>query len=151
MPATYSTAVLSPMMKTLTPALSNAKPPPGAIIIKDLYEVYLRTAPEDRGSNCLTIAKESSALRTILPLINHNQYVESILDPSSQVIAMSEATCHALALIYDPCIRLHMQSANREVDETLGLARNVLILIRDITLYVQFHIVRNPAYNVLLG
>ena len=81
MPATYSAAVLSPMMKTLTLALSNAKPPPWAIIIKDLYEVYLCTAPEDRGSNCLTIAKESSALRTILPLISHNQYIESVLNP----------------------------------------------------------------------
>ena len=44
-----------------------------------------------------------------------------------------------------------MQSANREVDETLGLARNMPILIGDITLYVQFHIVRNLAYNMLLG
>ena len=66
MPATYSAAVLSPTMKTLTPALSNTKPPPGAIIIEDPYEVYLRTAPEDCGSDCLTVAKESSALRTIL-------------------------------------------------------------------------------------
>ena len=88
MPATYSTAVLSPTMKTLTPALSNAEPLPRAIIIEDLYEVYLCTMPEDRSSDCLTVAKESSALHTILPLINHNQYVKSVLDPSSQVIAM---------------------------------------------------------------
>ena len=81
-------------MKTLTPTLSNTKPPPGAIIIEDPYEVYLRTAPEDRGSNCLTIAKESSALHTILPLINHNQYVESVLNPGSQVIAVSCAGPH---------------------------------------------------------
>ena len=82
---------------------------------------------------------------------SHNQFIESVLDPGSQVIAMSEATCHALALIYDPRIRLCMQSANREVDETLGLAHNVPILVGDITLYVQFHIVRNPAYDILLG
>ena len=151
MPAMYSTVVLSLTMKTLTPALSNAEPPPGAIIIEDPYEVYLRTALEDCSSNSLTITKESSALRTILPLINHNQYVESVLDPGSQVIAMSEAACHMLALIYDPHICLHMQLANCEVDETLGLACNVPILIRDITLYVQFHIVRNLAYDILLG
>ena len=150
-PATYSTVVISPTMKTLTAALSNAEPLPRAIIIEDPYEVYLRTALEDRGSDCLTVAKESSALHTILPLINHNQYVESVLDPGSQVIAMSEATCHALALIYDPHICLCMQLANCEVDETLGLACNVLILVGDITLYVQFHIVWNPAYDVLLG
>ena len=77
--------------------------------------------------------------------------VESVLDPGSQVIAMLEAPCHALALIYDPHIRLCMQSANREVDETLGLACNMPILVGDIMLYIQFHIVRNPAYNVLLG
>ena len=151
MPATYSAVVHSLMMKTLTPALSNAEPLPGAIIIEDPYEVYLCTAPEDRGSDCLTVAKKSSALCTILPLINHNQYIKSVLDPSSQVIAMSEATCHVLALIYDPRIHLCMQSANREVDETLGLVHNMPILIGDITLYVQFHVVRNPAYDVLLG
>ena len=116
-----------------------------------LTEVYLCTTLEDRSSDCLTVAKESSALRTILPLINHNQYVESVLDPGSQVIAMSEAMCHALALIYDPRIRLRMQSANREVDKTLGLAHNMLILVRDIMLYIQFHIVRNLAYDILLG
>ena len=151
MPAMYSAAVLSPMMKALTPALSNAEPPPRAIIIEDLYEVYLRTALEDHSSNCLTVAKESSALRTILPLINHNQYVESVLDPGSQVITMLEAACHALALIYDPRVCLRMQLANHEVDKTLGLTRNVPILVRDITLYVQFYIVQNPAYDVLLG
>ena len=149
--ATYSAVVLSLMMKTLTPVLSNTEPLPGAIIIEDPYEVYLCTAPEDRGSNCLTFAKESSALCTILPLINHNQYVELVLDPGSQVITMSEAMCHALALIYDPHIRLHMQLANREVDETLGLTHNMPILVRDITLYIQFHIVHNPAFNALLG
>ena len=151
MPATYSAAVLSLTMKTLTPTLSNAEPPPGAIIIEDPYKVYLHTALEDHSSDCLTIAKESSALRTILPLINHNQYVELVLDPGSQVIAMSEVACHVLALIYNPRIHLHMQLANHEVDETLGLAHNVPILVRDITLYVQFHIVQNPAYDVLLG
>ena len=75
----------------------------------------------------------------------------TVLNPGSQVIAMLEATCHALALIYDPRICLCMQSANPEVDESLGLAHNVPILVGDIMLYVQSHIVCNPAYNVLLG
>ena len=64
---------------------------------------------------------------------------------------MLEAMCHALALIYDPCIHLCMQSANHKVDKTLGLAHNMPILVRDITLYVQFHIIHNPAYDVFLG
>ena len=64
---------------------------------------------------------------------------------------MSEAGCHALALIYNPHICLRIQLANCEVDETLDPAHNVLILIGDIMLYVQFHIIRNLAYDILLG
>ena len=108
-------------------------------------------APQDCSPNCLTITKESSTLHTILPLINHNQYVQCVLNPGSQVIAMSKAMSHALALIYDPRIHLCMQSANCEVDETLRLAHNIPIFVRDIALYVQFHIIHNSTYNVLLG
>ena len=41
---------------------------------------------------------------------------ECIVDPSSQIIAMSEAVCHDLALIYDLTIQLNMQLANSEID-----------------------------------
>ena len=44
-----------------------------------------------------------------------------------------------------------MQSANGEVDRSLGLVRNVPIQIGDITLYVQIHVICNPAYDILLG
>ena len=54
-------------------------------------------------------------------------------------------------LIYNLCIKLHMQSVNGEVNETLGLTQNVLMLVGVIMLYVQIHIVHNLAYNVLLG
>ena len=64
---------------------------------------------------------------------------------------MAEEACHSLGLIYDPEVKLSMQSANGEIDETLGLAQNVPIQIGEITLYLQFHIVRNPAYDILLG
>ena len=108
----YSAAVLSPTIDVSSPLLSNAKLPPRAIIIEDPYNVYLCTTMEDHSPNCLMITKESSALHTILSLINHNQYVEFILNPGSQVIAKSEAACHVLALIYNPHIHLHMQLAN---------------------------------------
>jgi len=64
---------------------------------------------------------------------------------------MSEDVCMELALIYDPSIILNMQSANGEIDQSLGLARNISLQIGDITLYVQIHIIRNPAYDILLG
>ena len=126
-------------------------PPPGVIIIPNTYEMYLRSLQPGQVPQPLIVAKESSVLRSIVPLINHQQEVEYIIDPGSQVIAMSEGICNELALIYDPEIVLNMQSANGEINKSLGLACNVPFLISDITLYLQVHIIWNPAYNVLLG
>ena len=64
---------------------------------------------------------------------------------------MSEEVCHELSLAYDPVVRLNMQLANGTTDWFLGLARNVPFAIGSITLYMQVHIIRSPAYDVLLG
>ena len=64
---------------------------------------------------------------------------------------MAEDIGFDLGLVYDPSIILNMQSANGEVDQSLGLARNVAMRIGDITLYVQIHIICSPAYDILLG
>jgi hypothetical protein len=95
------------------------------------------------------VAKDSLALQSIFPLINHNLKVEAIIDPGSQIIAMSEDVCMELALIYNPSIVLNMQLANGEVNQSPGLARNIPMQIGNITLYV--HIIRNPAYDILLS
>jgi len=44
-----------------------------------------------------------------------------------------------------------MQSANGEVDCSLGLARNVPFHLNSLSFYLQVHIIQNPAYDVLLG
>jgi hypothetical protein len=126
-------------------------PPAGSLIVPDPYETYLRTLPAGAVPDRLIVAKESSALRSIHPLVDHQQHIEAILDPGSQIIAMAEEVCFDLGLAYDPAIILNMQSANGEVDQSLGLARNVPIVIGDITLYIQIHIIRSPAYDILLG
>jgi hypothetical protein len=64
---------------------------------------------------------------------------------------MSEDVCMDLTLIYDPTIILNIQSANGEVNKSLGLARNVPMRIGEITLYVQIHVIQSPAYDILLG
>ncbi|KAF7301290.1 hypothetical protein MIND_00694000 [Mycena indigotica] len=99
----------------------------------------------------LITSAETTAIRCILPIVDNQEYVESIVDPGSQICAMSEALCHRLALQYDPTIVLQMQSANGAITPSLGVARNVAFTLRDIVLYLQVHIVRNPAYDVLLG
>lgn len=126
-------------------------PPPNATIIPDIYDTYLQSLPEGQVPGQLIVAKESMALRSIFPVVNNHNHVEAILDPGSQIIAMSEEVCIDLALPYDPGVILTMQSANGAIDQSLGLARNVPIYIGDITLYVQIHIIRSPAYDILLG
>jgi hypothetical protein len=126
-------------------------PPPGALVIQDAFDVYLKSLPQGVIPEALIVAKESSALQSIRPLIDNQQHVESIIDPGLQIIAMAEGVCIDLGLIYDPTIILNMQSANGEIDKSLGVARNVPMRIGDITLYVQIHIIRSPAYNILLG
>jgi len=96
-----------------------------AIIVDDPVDRYYRTLPrrgEKPNLDCLIVAKESMALRAIIPLVNNHLKVESIIDPGCQIIAMSKECCHALALPYDPTILVNMQSANGIVDPSLGLA-----------------------------
>lgn len=124
--------------------------PPGATIIGDKFESFLKRFP-DYPTEQLIVAKESLALRTIRPFVNHYMEVEAIIDPGCQIIAMSRTVCYALGLIHDPTITLNMQSANGEVDRSLGLARNVPFSFGDLTLYLQVHIIDSPAYDILLG
>jgi hypothetical protein len=56
-----------------------------------------------------------------------------------------------LHLAYDPFIKLNMQSANGEVDQSLSLSHNIPYKISTITLYLQIHIIWSPAYDILLG
>ena len=97
------------------------------------------------------VTAESDALWAILPLIDGQEHVEAILDPGCQIIAMSKEVCNALALAYDPMVRLNMVSANRGIDQSLRLARNVVFLVGDLTLYLQVHILQSPTYDILLG
>ncbi|KAH8990059.1 hypothetical protein EDB86DRAFT_2831354 [Lactarius hatsudake] len=128
-------------------------PPANATIIADPYEALLKAHPMegDGMQEAVEVATESNALRAILPVVNGSEKVEAILDPGCQVVAMSEEVCNALAIPYDPSIRLNMISANSGVDQSLGLARNVPFHVREITLYLQVHILRSPAYDILLG
>ena len=128
-------------------------PPPNATIIANPYEAYLcnNAGTINLADPNAVVAMESSALRAILPVVNGQDKIEALLDPGCQIVVMSEEVCNALALHYNPTIHLNMMSANGSIDQSLGLACNVLFLIGNIMLYLQVHILRNPAYNILLG
>ena len=77
--------------------------------------------------------------------------MESLLDGGSQIVSMDKEIAIDLDVTWDPDIIVHMQSANRALEPTLGLARNVPFIFGYITVYLQVHIINKPAYKVLLG
>jgi hypothetical protein len=124
---------------------------PGVIYIPDPYETYLKTVAPGDVPEVLRVAAESHALRSIKFLVDHQEKVEAVIDPGSQIIAMSEAVSHDLGLSYDPSIRILLECANGNKNPSLGLSRNVACSIGGITLYLQIHVVRDAAYDILLG
>ena len=111
-----------PSVEKLLARLDNEKLPSGVIRIPDPYEAYLSgLGPHDHPRR-FTVAKESHALRSITAMVGDQHEVECVIDPGSQIVSMSEATCHALGVTYDPSVILNMQSANGSLDASLGLA-----------------------------
>ena len=128
------------------------EPPADATIIKDPYEVFLRSRLTTSSSDKdIKVAMESNSLRAILPTVTEQEQVEAILDPGCQIVAMSEEVCIVLGIAYDPNVCLNMISANGGIDQSLGLAKNVPFKIGKIIVYLQVHILRSPAYDILLG
>jgi heme oxygenase len=76
-------------------------PPPPGSLIPDPYETYLKSLPNGQTLDTL-VTKESSALRSIFPLVDHQQHVESIIDPGLQIIAIAEEVCIDLGLNHYP-------------------------------------------------
>ena len=123
----------------------------GAIVIGDPIVQYLTTlAPGEKPKERI-VAQESCGLKAIYPVINHVGEVESLLDSGSQIVSMAKNIAEGLGIVWDPGITIEMESANRTVKRTLGLARNVPFNFEKITIYLQVHIMDDPAYKVLLG
>lgn len=125
--------------------------PAGALIMDDPVLQYLDSLPNGTEPKQIYVAKESQSLRSVYPLINGIKVEESVTDGGSQIISMAERTALEMGISWNPDIRIHMQSANSQLEMTLGLARNIPFAFGDITVYLQVHIIANPAYKVLLG
>ena len=125
--------------------------PKGSIVLTDPVEQYLQGLDSSETPKEIYVSKESHALKTIYPVINKYGQVESLLDGGSQIVSMDSEVAKKLAIPWDPDITIQMQSANRTVERTLGLARNVPFNFGGITIYLQVHVIKDPAYKVLLG
>jgi hypothetical protein len=122
------------------------------LIDNPMEEYYKSLSPgEELDPDQIIVAMESSAVYSVFGLIDNSQKRECILDSRCQIIAMSKTSCCDLELMYNLVIILHMQSANKNINQSLGSSCNVLFWIGPITFYFQVHIIQSPAYDVLLG
>jgi hypothetical protein len=140
---------------------SVAKPefPAGSVMIPDPYLQYLESLAPDEApkpvyvdeTKRVFVATESARLRVINPKIHGMGQVESVIDSGSQIVSMAYDLAKEIGLTWDPDVQIYMQSANGSLEKSVGLARNVSFKFGDIVVYLQVHIINNPAYKVLLG
>ncbi|KAJ3780536.1 hypothetical protein GGU10DRAFT_380509 [Lentinula aff. detonsa] len=113
----------------------------------DVYFNHFRNAEEGDG---FYVAKSAHPIRAINAIIG-DRPVHCITDGGCSIVGMSDAVCNALGITFDPTNKIEIQSANRGVNLTLGLAKDVPFRFGDITVFLQVHIIPSPAYDVLLG
>jgi hypothetical protein len=123
----------------------------GSVVVHDPVVQYLNALAPGEKPKTVVVAAESHALRTVYPLINGVGEVESLLDPGSKIVSMSREVATKLHVTWDPDIVVHMESANKSLERTLGLAKNVPFVFGPITVYLQVHVIEKVAYSVLLG
>ncbi|THU75871.1 hypothetical protein K435DRAFT_706213, partial [Dendrothele bispora CBS 962.96] len=131
---------------------NNGDLPINAIVHRDIVEQFLKDRPEERGKKIIIVGKPSDDLRVTYPIINgSNQMVECIMDNGSQIVSMDTRVASGLHLSWDPDVVIHMQSANGNLNETKGLARNVPFKFGDLVVYLQVHVIDNCPYELLVG
>ncbi|KAK0432078.1 hypothetical protein EV421DRAFT_1719859 [Armillaria borealis] len=125
--------------------------PAGSVIVGDPYLQYLDTLAPGETPRPVIVGGASTSLRAIFPLINGAGHEECVVDGGSQIVSMARHIATSLGIGWDPDITIHMQSANGSLAKTLGLTKNVPFLFQDVIVYLQVHVIDNPAYKVLLG
>ena len=115
--------------------------PAESLVIGDPVVQYLGSLKQGEKPKKIVVAQESQGLRAVYPIINDIKEFESLLDEEgSQIVSMAKDTAIELKIIWDPKITVHMESANRTLEETLGLAKNV-------PFWTHYHIFTNSYYG----
>ncbi|KAF5344195.1 hypothetical protein D9757_015266 [Collybiopsis confluens] len=137
--------------KTIKTEVANNGEKLSAFVVGDVVMQYLETLLPGETPKEVIVAKDSTSLRSVYPLVNARLHVESLVDSGSQIVSVSQNTAEKAGLVWDPDIVIYMQSANKGLERSLGLAKNVPFLFGDMTVLLQVHIIKEPAYDLLLG
>jgi hypothetical protein len=71
-----------------------------SITVPDVYETYINSLTPGERPIPLNVAQESHVLWSIMMVVDNREEVEGIIDPRSQILAMSKAVCHNIGLAY---------------------------------------------------
>jgi hypothetical protein len=69
------------------------------ITVPDVYETYINSLAPGERLIPLNVAQESHVLQSITMVVDNREEMEGIIDPGSQIIAMSDA--HDIGLAYN--------------------------------------------------
>jgi hypothetical protein len=123
---------------------------PKDVRLSNMANVFFQEFGDAEEGDGFYVAKESLSIRGINTNIGE-RFIHCVTDSGCSIVAMSEATCNQLGIAFDPNRKIPLQSANGEMDFTLGIAKDVPFRFGEITVFLQAHIVPSPAYDILLG
>ena len=125
--------------------------PIGTIVHRDIIDSYINEV-DSEGKRIILVAAPSEALRCVFPKLNgHPDLIEGILDMGSMILCIDKKEAIGRGIEWDPSTVIHMQSANGNLNRTLGLARNVLMELGDLQFRAQLHVIEKAPYQLLIG
>ncbi|KAJ3792685.1 hypothetical protein GGU11DRAFT_857080 [Lentinula aff. detonsa] len=116
----------------------------------DIFHAYFNHFGDAKEGNGFYVTKPAHTIRAVNAIVG-DKVVHCIMDGGCSIVGMLDAVCNALGIAFDPTKKIEIQSANRGVDLTLGLAKDVPFRFGEITVFLQVHVIPSPAYDVLLG
>ncbi len=122
----------------------------GSTIISDPIVQYLESILEGEKARTVVIASSSQFLRSVYPLVSGRKKLKCLCNSGSQIISCSASLAKQMGWEYNLDIYILMESANRGVEKSLGLVKNVAFLFGEVAMYLQVHVLANLAYELLL-
>jgi hypothetical protein len=124
---------------------------PRCMITTDIVLMYYSMLDIGQLPKQIYGSMESVSLQVLLPFVAGSEKVECVLDIWSQIVSIAKTLAECLGVVWDPDVHIYMQSANRQLKESEGLAHNVRFTFGDMTIHLQVHVIDQPVYQVLLG
>ncbi|KAJ3780019.1 hypothetical protein GGU10DRAFT_381333, partial [Lentinula aff. detonsa] len=89
----------------------------------DIFHAYFNHFGDAEEGDGFYVAKPAHTIRAVNAIVG-DKVVHCITDGGCSIVGMSDAVCNALGIAFDPTKKIEIQSANRGVDLTLGLAKD---------------------------